>query len=85
MKTKEIGYEDIFLKNFNQLKDMLKLILINNPNSRKFEFYGVLKNGKRGILVCGKDTMDIRDFTNFFSVQEIYYYYNNLNKRLQRR
>jgi len=85
VKIKEKGYKNKYLKNFNQLKDKLMLLFTDNPNSRNFEFYGVSKEGRLGMLVCGTDSKGIFDFRKFFPVSDIEFHYEELNTRLQRR
>ena len=84
MKTDIDGYNNIFLSNFNTLRNRLQLLFSGNPNLKKIKFYGVENGGKRGILVCGCDPSDIRDFEKFYSVSDINFYHNNLIKRLER-
>jgi len=84
-KTEVDGYKNRYLKNFNHLKDKLMLLFTDNPNSKKFKFYGVSKDAICGLLVSGTDKHGISDFNKFFSVGEIQFYYDELNKRLQRR
>lgn len=84
-KTKVEGYKNIYLKNFNRLKDKLMLLFTDNPNSKKFKFYGMSKDTISGLLVSGTDSSGISDFNRFYSVGEINYYYDSLNKKLQRR
>ena len=61
------------------------LLFTDNPNSREFKFYGVSKDGINGLLVSGIDSHGVTDFDRFYSVGEIRFYYEELNKRLQRR
>ena len=50
-KTEVEGYENRYLKDFNHLKDKLMLLFTDNPNSKKFKFYGVSKDTISGLLV----------------------------------
>jgi len=84
VKTNKEGYQNKYLKNFNHLKDKLMLLFTDNPNSKKFRFYGVSKDTISGLLVSGTDKHGISDFNKFYSVGEINFYYESLNKRLQR-
>lgn len=85
-------FEPYFLRNkkfFNTLIWKLKLILSENPNVDKFRFDGVkyLSEGypqrqEVGILVNGIDTMSIEEFYKFYSINDINFLHEQLQRRL---
>lgn len=73
------------IKYFRKLCQMLQMILNNNSMVADFVFIGTIENGKRGVFVKGVDSSNIRKFKKFYSTQDIHYYFNELNKRLERK
>lgn len=85
LKIKDKYYENAFVPNYGVLIDRLKIILNNNKNLKTFQYYGIVKNDKVGILVEGIDSLGVREFQNFYSIYEINFYFNELVKRLIKR
>jgi hypothetical protein len=80
----ENGCEETKVPNYYTLKGKLMLILSENPNLKTFKYTGVTKDNKIGILIDGVDGRGIREFCRFYSIADINFYFNELNKRLSR-
>ena len=74
-----------YFKGFSKFQNKLKIILAENPNTLTFtpckEVNSSGKNGL-GILVSGKTVDSIDSFNKFFSLKDIDFHYEMLNRRL---
>ena len=77
-------FKSIRVPHYNMLREKLKLILSGNPNFRQFKYSGVKNGNKIGILIDGIDGRGIREFQRFYSINDINFYFNQLEKRLSR-
>lgn len=84
IKIKDKYYENSFVPNYNTLINKLRMILNDNRQLKTFQYYGIVKNDQVGILVEGIDSLGIREFQKFYSIYEINFYFDSLNKRLAR-
>lgn len=84
MKTDdETEYMNVFMREFNKYLRMLRPMFRDNPNHKKFKYYGVVerRRGHQGILVSGIDPKGIRKFENFYSLYDIQDFHYNNNKK----
>ena len=82
IKIKDNTYETIKVPQYNRLRSMLMTIFSANPT--KFDFHGIIKKGKRGILVCGTDKNKIREFQRFYPISDIHHYFNRYIRLLKK-
>ena len=82
-------FEPAFIKKFEEWKQKLKLIMSENPNVNKFRFFGIRtynddhEKAELGILILGKDHNNV-EWSKIYTLDEIDFYFDNLNKRLSR-
>lgn len=74
IKIKDKYYTPIKVPQYNRLRNMLEIIFSSNPT--KFDFHGIRQEGKIGLLVCGADSMNVREFEKFYSIKDIHFYFN---------
>ncbi len=74
LRIKDKTYYTAKIPKYNKLIRQLEMILRNNRNKRKY--HGIRLNGKLGILVCGIGSQGIGEFTRFYTIRDINYYYN---------
>ena len=79
-----MSIKSVRVPNFHLLKEKLKLILSENRYFREFKYSGVAKDNKIGIIVDGVDNRGVREFSRFYSVYDINFYFNRLEHRLSR-
>jgi len=88
-KVKKMKFEPAFIKKFEEWKQKLKLIMSENPNVNKFRFFGIRtynddhEKAELGILILGKDHNNV-EWSKIYTLDEIDFYFDNLNKRLSR-
>ena len=81
IKIKDNEYESIKIPQYNRLRNMLEVLFCSNP--KRFHFHGIIKNGKRGLLVCGEDKKGVREFQKFYPITDIHFYFNKHVKHLR--
>lgn len=76
-------------KYYNRLIWKLRMILSDSPYLDEFKYSSVKYLTERypqkeqiGILVEGLDSMGIKKFQKFFSVKDIHFHFDQLNRRL---
>lgn len=82
IKIKGKDYESVKIPQYNRLRGMLEILFCNNP--KEFDFVGVVKNGKKGILVCGEDKKGVREFQKFYPITDIHFYFNKHIRQLKK-
>jgi len=85
-------YEPYYIKNkyfYNDLIWKLKMILSENRKLNEFRFDGAKyysekypQNTKIGIIVDGIDSYGVKEFHKFYSIGDINFYFNQLERRL---
>ena len=70
--------------NFHLLREKLKLIISEIRYFRECKYAGVAKDNKIGIIVDGVDNRGVREFSRFYSIYDINFYFNRLERRLSR-
>jgi len=78
-------YDHVPIPQYKFLETKLKAILSDNRQLPKFKFYGIRINGYGGILVCGTDSLGVRPFQKFYSINDINYYFNKIAKKIMMR
>jgi len=85
IKIKGKVYDSAKVPKYHNLINKLRIIMNDNKNLKYFKFHGVYRGNQIGIVVEGTDSLGVRDFTEFYSIHDIDYYFNKINKRLERK
>ena len=90
MSEKNLKFEPTIIKNYEFLKQKLKMILSANKQVSGFNFFGVKcfdstkqkeTRYKYGLLVMGVDNRGVRNWSKFFSIGDINEKYRNWCQR----